>query len=628
MIIEEMGSPTKELTMQKRKSVSALLASAIVLAGCLMFGPSWAADTPVGGVKNSTDAGKPKKKALSGKTGAATLAAPQTKKAGGKKVQAAAVPVPAKIDEMARLKEQLAQQQKQIEQLRAAMEEQKQMLERALQPSQTAAAEASNLGQVASLAPVIPAGSAGKAASAGGSYPSSGAGRAVALTPAGRAAPVTQDQMEGYTKKVDQLDKTVGALNKGLGGFKLSGDLRLRSDNIFRTANSVAGAQQNVRARYRARFNIDKKVSDQIDTHFQLGSGTFNNPLTYDNDYNGTATRGPIFLSEAWGDYHPGKYLSLRGGKMSEVFADNSRFLIDDDIRFNGFQQIIKQTTSSGSLGKVTFELRAGQYIFTNPNVQVLPTTAACSVASPPANCAYVNAGFTPGAKVPSTNLFDQGIVVTAAPSDNWSHQVTANFELWRNPNSIQLASLASGFPLLGNPYYGVTLSSAISGLGNGTTTAGGAMFTASSFHIGQAAYVLTYKGWKSSRQGLPVSLEMHAAKNLGASFYNSALMGQFSVGETKKAGDVAFKYGYFYKQANSMISQITDDDVGTGTGVNLRTHMIRFDIGLNKFMAWQNILFIQNELAGNDPARNFFVNLQRGASTQYRYQGQLQFTF
>jgi len=76
------------------------------------------------------------------------------------------------------------------------------------------------------------------------------------------------------------------------------------------------------------------------------------------------------------------------------------------------------------------------------------------------------------------------------------------------------------------------------------------------------------------------------------------------------------------------MISQITDDDVGTGTGVNLKTHMIRFDLGLNKYLAWQNILFIQNELAGNDPARNFYVNLQRGTNTQYRYQGQLQFTF
>jgi hypothetical protein len=139
---------------------------------------------------------------------------------------------------------------------------------------------------------------------------------------------------------------------------------------------------------------------------------------------------------------------------------------------------------------------------------------------------------------------------------------------------------------------------------------------------------VLTYKGWKWSRQGFPVSLEVHASRNFKASFYGNALMGQISIGETKKAGDVAFKYGFFYKPANSMIAQVTDDDVGTGTGVNIKTHMIRFDVGLNKHMAWQNLLFIQNELASNQPDRLFFVNLQRGAGTQYRYQGQLQFNF
>jgi hypothetical protein len=44
--------------------------------------------------------------------------------------------------------------------------------------------------------------------------------------------------------------------------------------------------------------------------------------------------------------------------------------------------------------------------------------------------------------------------------------------------------------------------------------------------------------------------------------------------------------------------------------------------------MVWQNLIFVQNELAANDPARNFFVNVQKGTATQYRYQSQLQFTF
>jgi hypothetical protein len=609
--------------MRKRKGMLAAFVGLMLLTGCLMVGSSWAADTATRGVKNSAEAGREKKPGLAPKVGTVPVVHRQEKAQDSKHTKSSLAARPAKADEIAQLKDQLMQQQKQIEQLRVALDEQRQMLERALESSRAPSAERPNLGQVASLAPVIPMTPAAKAVSAGLPYPSPGAqpvGAGGALAPAavGGASPVTQDEMKSYTQKVDQLDKAISALNKGLAGFKLSGDLRLRSDNIFRSSNSVAGPQQNVRARYRLRLNVDKAVSDQIGTHLQLSSGPFNNGLTYDSDYNGTVTRGSILLSEAWGDFRPNKILSLRGGKMAEVFADNARFLIDDDVRLNGFQEIAKTQTTSGSLGKVAFEFRAGQYIFTHPNVQVLASNSAYATA----------AGYTPGRKVPSTNMFDQGIVVSASPSDRWAHQFTLNFQLWRNPNSIQLASLASGYALLGNPYNGVTLSGAISGTGNGTTTQGGGIFTADSFHVGQVAYRLDFKGWKSQRQAFPISLEFHGAKNFGADFYGNALMGQISAGETKKGGDVAFKYGFFYKQANSMISQITDDDVGTGTGVNLRTHMIRFDVGINKFMAWQNLLFIQNELAGDDPARNFYVNLQRGANTQYRYQGQLQFTF
>jgi hypothetical protein len=521
-------------------------------------------------------------------------------------------------DQITALKQQMALQQKQIEQLQKALEDQKRLLEQLLKPAaatqQAAQPQAPNLGQVASAVPMVPA--APKAP-----------GPALGPLPNPDGVPVTQAEMQGYTKKVDHLDKTLDALNKGLAGFKFSGDFRLRSDNVFRSANSVAGSQQNVRARYRLRFNVDRAVNDQTDVHLQLGSGTFNSPLTFDSDFNGSVSRGPIFLSEVWGDYHPNKNLSLRGGRMSEVFADNARFLIDDDVRLDGFQQVIRKPFSTNSLGKVTVEARAGQYIFTNPNVQVLPTADQCASATPPATCAYVAAGFPPGKKVPSTNMFDQGVGVTAS-GEHWSNQFAFNVELWRNPNSIQLASLASGYPLLANSFYGAVLTGPLGGAGNGTTTKGGAILTASSYHIGQVVYRLDHNGWKSSRQAWPVSLEFHGAQNFGADFYGYAFMGQLSAGETKKFGDVAFKYAFFYKQANSMISQITDDDVGTGTGVNLKTHMIRFDIGFNKYMAWQNLFFIQNELAGNDPARNFFVNLQSGTNTQYRLQSQLQFTF
>ncbi len=523
-------------------------------------------------------------------------------------------------DDVASLREQLALQQKQIEQLRATVEK---LIERTAQTqgngqaASIPSAQTPNLSQVASLAPVVPA-----------AAKTSGMG-ALALSPIpdpGKA-PVTQEQMEGFSKRVDQLSKTVEGVTSNLAGFKFSGDLRFRFDGQLRSGNSVAGPLQNVRERYRLRFNVNKALTDRLDFHLQVGSGTFNNPLTLDTDFAGTINRGPIFITEYYAGYHD-SHLELRGGKMEEVFADNSRFLFDDDVRFNGFHQIVKFPFSKNSLGITRFELRAGEYILTNPNVVILPSSAQCSSSNPPANCAFVSAGFSPGGKVRDTQLFHPGFAVYGNLKEGWTHQFIADLQWYRNPTEIQLASTAGGFPLLVNGYFGTGLAGPVGQVGNATTTPGGAIYTARNFQVARVNYRIVHTGWKTSRQGLPVWLDLQAARNVGTSFERNAYMATLNVGEVKKFGDVRFMYIYGVKQANSMISQLTDDDLGTGTGVNLRTHLIRIDLGLTKFFQWQNLLFIQDELSPNDPARRFFVPLQRGAGTTYRIHSQFQFTF
>src|SRR6185369_10700855 len=71
----------------------------------------------------------------------------------------------------------------------------------------------------------------------------------------------------------------------------------------------------------------------------QLSTGPFNNPLTLDQDFTAVTARAPISINEAWVEYRPKKAVTLQGGRVQEVFADNSRFLFDDDIRFNGFNE-------------------------------------------------------------------------------------------------------------------------------------------------------------------------------------------------------------------------------------------------------------------------------------------------
>src|SRR5438132_1442565 len=122
-------------------------------------------------------------------------------------------------------------------------------------------------------------------------------------------------------------------------GFRFTGDLRFRFDAGIRSASPVAAGLQNIRERYRFRFNADRDVASDVAFHAQLSTGAVNNGITFDQDFAGGVTRHPFFISEAWIDYHPNSNVSLRGGRMEEIYADNSRFLWDDDVRFNGFNE-------------------------------------------------------------------------------------------------------------------------------------------------------------------------------------------------------------------------------------------------------------------------------------------------
>ena len=539
-------------------------------------------------------------------------------------------------DEVAALKERLnhqeellAAQQQQIAKLATALEEQKKLLERNTQPSEEAA-QAPNRGQVASLAPLLPA------LAEGGT-----AGSQALATPATSAsAQRAPEEPQAYTQRIEQLGKAVEGISKGIAGFKFSGDLRIRADGAFRSSNDVAGAEQNVRGRYRARLNFDKGINDQFNVHFQVGSGNFDNPLTDDTDFGATATRGPVFLSEAWLNWHPNTSVNLQVGKMPEVFQDFTRFMWDEDVRFNGGQESFGTSPEDNALGVTRVDFMAGQYVLTNPNLQVLPSAKACTPAPPqvittlpatitqpatlPTSCAYLAAGYLPGENVRASDLFDQGFFVKGKINGDWSHYMFSDFMLYRNVNQIALASTPNGVTVLANPVPGVVLAAPLTGTGNATTVPGGGIYTAGHFQIGRLAYRITYDGWKFRGESFPVFVDVQGSRNFGSGFLRNAWMATLNAGEIKKAGDVRFLYTYTEKDANSMISQFTDDQIGTQTGVNIRTHAIRFDVGLTKFLQWQNIFYIQNEISGNNAARHFFVPVPAGAATQYRAQSSL----
>src|SRR5215471_1203712 len=146
-------------------------------------------------------------------------------------------------------------------------------------------------------------------------------------------------QAKPNTVQATDLEKKVDSVSNNLGGFRFSGDFRLRADVQARSGNAIAGPIQNIRARYRLRLNVDKDIDSKFRFHAQLSTGPYNNQTTNDQDFAAMAVKHAFSVSEAYVDYHPTQRVSFRAGRMEEIFADNTRLLWDDDVRLNGFHQ-------------------------------------------------------------------------------------------------------------------------------------------------------------------------------------------------------------------------------------------------------------------------------------------------
>lgn len=508
-------------------------------------------------------------------------------------------------DEIARLKAALAEQQKQLQTLQQALQSQQALLDKVIGSTTASSGLHATLGEVASAVPFVPA-------------------VAIALPAPQAVANATGNALADTSKKVDNLTKALGGFNvdtRVFGLFRFSGDMRFRFDLQDREANSVAGPVQNARERYRFRFNIDKDMflNEQTDrpmahVHVQLSTAPFNNAITNDTDFAGIDTKAPISIAEAYVDVLPVKGLTLRAGRTAELFADNRQYLWDDDVRFNGFHETYRFT---GKKNGLFVEGRAAQYILTNPNTPIV------AAGSP-----YLSAGYALGQRVPSAAMFDQGIVLGSSLGKKWSHNWTGNYLIVREANQIQLASTAAGYPLFTSPILGATLTGPLTQTGNATTTNGGATYYASDFRVLRGAVNLNYSGTEWMGHNFPLTLFLQGSHNTGAKTYQNGYALGAAFGQAVRLGDVQLQYQYLYKPANAFISQFTDDDVGTGTGVNIKTNQIRVNFGINRFLVWENRLYIQSEIAKSNPAINFFVPAQQGTAVLFRLHSQFLFTF
>jgi hypothetical protein len=477
------------------------------------------------------------------------------------------------------------------------------------------------------------------------------AGAAVPCTAAGQRDQIRilQSQVERLTTAVSSLQDRVRQLEKtpplqvaavsqrpipavptpppvteqNAGRFAVNGQFRLFFDSITRPAGGDAPRVSNIRGRYLVHVDVDAKLHRALSLHTRLSTGPLNNPLTDIQDFGGGLVKHSLMLAEAYVDYHPNANLRFQGGRVDNPFNDKTAFLFDQDARFNGTTELF----TLPKIGGTRIQLMAGQYTFTNPNFpEILPGNPSTGATATPSQ-GFLAAGAVPGTQPRASQLFHQGVMIQSDSSGAFTQQAGFDLQLYRNPNQLRLMSTPGGIFLIGSSI-GINPSSPVPSSGNATTTPGGAELTAPAYRIGHVSYTLAHRGVSMFDHSVPVSVNLQLARNfVGASDRNAfAIIG--SAGRSRERGDVRVQYGFYRKQANSLIGEVTENDIGIGGDVNMQANAVRIEYTLHRGILFANNFITTKWLKDSNPQAHFFVPLGASVPLQFRYQGMLIFRF
>jgi hypothetical protein len=165
------------------------------------------------------------------------------------------------------------------------------------------------------------------------------------------------DKVNQVDKKIADSEKTMSGKLKGLGNFNFSGDVRLRFEPFFGGTQST----NRYRERFRLRFNVLSKFSDELTGGFSVASGDANDPISTNQTITSFLQRKEFRLDRAFLAYNPNwaKPLTLTGGKFGYTWY-RTELTNDSDTNPEGFSQALAFNIDTSVLKKISivgFEL-------------------------------------------------------------------------------------------------------------------------------------------------------------------------------------------------------------------------------------------------------------------------------
>ncbi len=438
-------------------------------------------------------------------------------------------------DDLKQLRDMMAAQQQQLDQMRQDMQQRNQQLQQTQQQladAQSAAREAQ-----AKASAVETASTEQKATTT--QLQSDMTDVRSTLT---NTATSTQDDQ----KKVNELAGL-------LGRFRFTGDVRVRFDDQFQDA-----VANRYRPRIRLRLGVEGKLSEDFFGGIAIASGGLNDPTSTNSTLGDAWQRKPVGFDRGYVTYNPlaHKFLSITGGKFAYTWIRTNQSF-DPDINPEGFSEKLSFDVKSVPMVKnVSF---TGLQLYLNET----NNTATNASAAVPKN---------------SNDTWAYGGQLSAKlqPTSWWT--MTPSYTVLNFPNVDALingyANLASGTSALdASRIPGLILSSA--GFAPNGMTNAICPRTVSGVNIPKFCSNFLYSDliisnvFKTRKANLPINLMGEYETNLKAASNRSHLyQAEISVGQTKNKKDYQFGYAFTRSEQDSVIASFAESDQRFPTNV------------------------------------------------------------
>ena len=367
-----------------------------------------------------------------------------------------------------------------------------------------------------------------------------------------------------------EAQKRVSLLESALGRIRFSGDMRLRGEDFFQK-----GVADRNRARLRARFGLEGQLNQDFIGGIFLATGSLGDPTTSNETFTNFFDRKTIALDRGYITYNPvaHKWLSLTGGKFTFPWTRTS-LTFDPDVNPEGFDAKFSFDVHRGPIRNLT--VQGMQLIFNE--VRSGPDSYATG------GNASARLEIGPWTATPSYTILNWHLADALLQASAFAVQATTTGSSSTGTSSGNVPGEGPGCAtVVGGPAFPPCAFSA-NGMTNATTITLDSKGNPVPHFLSHFLYsdLLLNNQVKTGLSRLPINLMVEYEQNLNAASHpldnkgvstglgsqNKAYGADFSLGQAKNKNDVQFGYSWWRIEQDAIIASFGESDQRAPTNI------------------------------------------------------------